>query len=360
MITLKDFPSTNGKLNLRLKTRYRNEGFSSPVPRELYIEAIGPAPSTDEAIQISGAIVRSLISVLALSANAYIEVPKINLAFDTTPNKRERKFFEKFIEDEIGIPSPGRSLNPLVTINLIQAITKHPEIQRLLRAITQYHFALLNWKPGFEIPALAHMYMGVEALTKAVLRNYCKKNNIDESVLITSWGIRKERLDSEVRLRLLFLGDNDCYMKAKEASDGFEHGYKSFTDIHTIANETLEKTASYLRSGIFDLLHLESEDLKILLDPPFNIPCPWLITRSIGGTIISETGKLAADGQEYPFVKWHYKIVDIRRKDDGNYDIDIEQKFTSILGEGVEFRHETISVAANTPLAAVNLIKLKD
>lgn len=360
VITLKAFPSTNGKLDLKLITKYKNEGFTSPVPRELCIEAIGPASSIDEAIQISGTIVRSLISVLAISANAYIDIPNINLAYDTTPKKRERKFYEKYIEDEVGVPSIGRGINPLVTINLLQAIHRHPEIKRLLRAIIQYSFALQNWIPGAEIPALAHLYMGIDALTKAVLREHCKKYKIDETKLLDSWSITKKKLDSEVRLRLLFQNDADCYIKAKDASDGFEHGYKSFADIHTIAKETLEKTAFYLRSGILNLLDISNEDLKTLLDPPYNTPCPWLITRSIGGTIISETDNLSADGQEYPFIKWDYKIADIKRKEDGNYNIEIEQKFTTILGEGVEFKHETISVAAYTPLTSINLIDLKD
>jgi hypothetical protein len=78
--------------------------------------------------------------------------------------------------------------------------------------------------------------MAVEALTK-VQRNELMRAHGAQSnqSLAVKLKVRKEELDATVRKQYLPAGDADCYKKAKDASDGFEHGYMGFDVIRSNA-----------------------------------------------------------------------------------------------------------------------------
>ena len=338
-------PSPMGPVKLIFRTIYVNEGFSVPIPRELWIKLTGSAQSLDSAIKSFSIPALVLVPVIALSVNAPIDTPEVNIAYDNTQGKDGRDFFESFLPDEKGLIRQGRTVNTDATVDLLTALDNHPHQARLLRAINQYSVALLNWKPGREIIAGAHLYMGIDTLTKIALSNYCEEKGKSEIDLVKEWGIEKQELDSKVRERILFQGDTDCYKKAKKASDGFEHGYVPFPDIYTISTEIRDLTAYYLRSSIIDLIRPKNSARSILLSTPFKHPLQsWEITKQIKGRLISKSDKLAKEGQEYPYIKWNSEIKSITCDESGEYNIEMQETFTNLFTNGVSFQPDVVEV----------------
>jgi hypothetical protein len=78
--------------------------------------------------------------------------------------------------------------------------------------------------------------MALEALTKAKIRQVCSASGFkSESELANHLGVEVKNLDSTVRKRLLLADDDECYKKAKDASDGLEHGFLGYDKIRKYA-----------------------------------------------------------------------------------------------------------------------------
>jgi hypothetical protein len=124
--------------------------------------------------------------LIALATNAAVREPALHLAFENTPGVTERPFFQAFLPNETGIPFNGRHVPTKAVLALVKAIGGHQDQERILRATGQYHAALMNWELGQEIIALAHIYMGIEALTKTYLRKVCQERGMDENQLVSA------------------------------------------------------------------------------------------------------------------------------------------------------------------------------
>lgn len=269
-LEVENFPSTAGPISIKFRTRYSEEGFGSPIPREMWVEARGAAPSIKDAINTFTESANGLAVVVAFSANAHVGDLEPHVAFDNTPGRTEREFFESFLPDERGLPKMGRRTDIPSTGALVLAIANSREQERLLRAMGQYRQALTHWRPGTESLALAHLYMGVEALTPAVLRKIRDQTGKSNQELAEGWGIELKQLDSEVRRRLIFREDTTTFQKARAASDGLEHGFKPFPEIHSLASQVRDSTAAYLREAILDMIPLDEQVKTVLLSSPFD------------------------------------------------------------------------------------------
>src|SRR4051812_5783821 len=65
---LQTHTSQTGPLTVSFRTIYAQEGYDSPVPRQLWIEVRGRGPSLNEAISVFAGVAASLVPVLALVA----------------------------------------------------------------------------------------------------------------------------------------------------------------------------------------------------------------------------------------------------------------------------------------------------
>jgi hypothetical protein len=365
-IVVENFPSRDRRVDVLFQTRYADEGFAAAVPRELMAEVRVTATSLLEAVETASNAANVLKSVIAFTANAWVEDLDVHLAYDMTPGHCEREFFESFLPDESGMPSPGRCINGATTIAFINAIKSHPKGERLRRAMVQYSLALSQLRPGREILALAHLFMGMEALTPVALRRELSTKGVSEEALAKSYGIDVENdacnrwrngLAGIIRQKILFQGDQACYQAAKQASDGLEHGFLPFPDIWSRASESNELTARYLRSAIIGLADVPDDARERLLGAPYDRPFEVTpVSRYLRGHLISETDQLAREGQRYPLIRWKSSIKALRRIPSGEYQIEFNDRFESMLGEGVSFRptsHEVWGPQQDPPVAEV-------
>ena len=347
-------PREPGDIVLTFQTRYLERGLENPLPGNMWIDARGPSYNLEEAVSIFGNAVGTVIPIIAFCTNAAIGDLELELAYNNTTGLEKREFLQSFLPEERAIIRGGRNVDVNSITVLMQAIEVHSEKDRITRAIAQYRLALSHWKWGHETLATAHLFMAVEALTKAIVRSKFQ-GCMSEDEVAAKVGIDpqklhpRQRLSTEieavVRRTVLFKSDNDCHRSAKAASDGLEHGYMPFDKIREKARSVRDKTARYLREAILDLVDLDQNDQRRMLESPYDQPLGnWPVVKYLCGHLIGESDILASEGNEYPIMRWHQRITSVDRSDKGEYKVRFDENFTAQLGEGIVFQPKSFEV----------------
>jgi hypothetical protein len=336
-----------GPIDITLQTRWQNEGFEAPTPRELWVDALVRTRSLDQAASLATSVARLLTSVLAFTANVQTGIPEVHLAYDSTPGHSEREFLEVFLPDERGIPREGRSVKASEFNNVLTRVLSSSESERLSRGLQQYELALRHWYLGGEWLALAHLYMAVEALTKSTLRKHCADTNLDEAGVARLHGIDPDdfnrprwrpALDSWVRRELIFRGDEITYNAARSASDGLEHGFMELNEIHRRALESTEQTFGYVRRTVLQLLELAEEDHRDLTGrPPRDVGS---LRKMVRGHFVDAREELAPPGEEHPYLEWTSSVKTLTRTEN-RFKMTFDEKFTVRCAPGVSFRGQS-------------------
>ena len=157
---------------------------------------------------------------------------------------------------------------------------------------------------------------------------------------------KTNNLNAEIRSRIIFDEDRDCYQTAKKASDGFEHGFITLGEAHDLAATARDKTAACLRRSIFDLADLDQQTRTILLDHPFDRPLErWRMDFQFRGKLVGRANCLAADGQRHPRFEWNEGKTSATRLDDGQIRVTFsDQALTARFGNGVTCKNLNIRV----------------
>ncbi len=242
-----------------------------------------------------------------------------------------------------------RLVNARATKDLMVAVVNHQERDRLLRASAQYFHALQEWGPGQEIMALAHIYIGMEVLTPVALRTHLSQYRIDKAELVAAWKIDIRQLDSEVKRRLLFNGDDDTYTKVRKASDGFEHGFLDFHDIRDTALDLREKAGAYLRQALFRLSGLPQSVAAELTEHPYTRPFQLEYTKYLWGSLRGKGDALNAEEQEFPFVRWRSKASPKAGTTGPDPEITFAETLTPRLGPGIALQLRRLEVWGPKP-----------
>jgi len=344
-LKVNNFPCPTGKVDLIFRTRYVGlKGFDTAIPRGLWVDVRGSGSSFIKAIEAFSVAARSIAAVISVSTNASIGDLEPELAFNITPGLKKREYFQQFLPEERIRQHSGRKVDMKATFGLLAALAKHPDGDRLHRAAVLYHNALQSWRPGHEIPAIAHLYIGMEALTPIARERYLKQEKMNKDQLAEKWNINKKNIDPEVRRRILFRGDDDCYKTAKDASDSYEHSYRPLPSVRILAATVREKTAHYLRSEIIELAEVEVSCASLLQNPPYDKPLSWDFAKYLWGYLVGETEELAASNQEYPIYIWKSSVKRVHKDDEGGVQVDFEERFSPLVAKGVSFQRSRLEL----------------
>ena len=339
-ILVQGFPSLLGPVKIAYTSRWIVRSEELTVPGQLWIEIRGEGFSLEDSLVPFANAGLSLLPMLALSANAAVGESEIEVAFDSSPDVTERDYFQSYIPPESEIVYFARHIDIKVTVALLDAINRHPEAERLHRAVNQYRLALDGWKLGREALSLAHLWMALEALTKAKIRTECTARRYDsESELASALGVELNLLDSTIRRDFILCGDTECYRKAKQASDGFEHGFLGYDKIRDLAKDTRNRMATYIRNAIFELAELETKLLTTLTSDPYDKPMGHSpIVRYCRGYLLGDSPELAAKGNAYPFMRWKPVITKCEVTEKGKINVEMRENFTAELGGNIRFQ----------------------
>lgn len=338
-LLIQSFPTEFGPVNVTYASRWLKVNENELMPGHIWIEIRGQGSTLEEAIAPFANAGLMAIPIMALCSNAAIGDPEVEIAFDSTPDLTERDYFQSFVPFETGLLHAGRVINIEATIAFFDVLKKHSESERLLRAISQYHLTLNSWKLGHSIIALAHLWMAMEALTEVKLRSELATRGLkNDQALADDLGVEIKLLRPTIRKKLI-LNDDECYRKAKQASDGFEHGFEGLAKLRELSAEVRHRMANYIRFAIFELSGLEQGVMKTLISAPYDKPLGnWNIAKYLRGKLIGTGMQLARPGNAYPYIKWKSGIKKIAIDQVGNLEVQMTETFEPELAEGVSFQ----------------------
>jgi hypothetical protein len=227
------------------------------MPGALQLEVTGHAPSLEHALSAFAEASFDVAALLTLASNAKIDPPQVDRAYETTEGVTKRRFFQNLALATNPSERRARPLERSSALRMLGCLGGNSDRDRIVRASRHYWLALGHMQPGAEHLALAHLYMGVEALTKVALTQHMQRETMDAAGLADAWGLSsKERerlthsLEVHARRECIFAGDTETYTRAKDASDGFEHGYLAFDEVWALASQVRTKTAQHLRNAL--------------------------------------------------------------------------------------------------------------
>ena len=245
----------------------------------------GRAPTLDLAADHYVLVASNLSPFVALATNAAVAPLNPWFGFDSTASTPDRAFFASDLPEEAFLPFARREVPRQQITEILLSFLEHPEQARLRRAAAHYLEVLRHWEPGHEIAALAHTFMGMEALTPVALRKELTTLGLtSRDELANAWDVEPNMLDAEVRRRVLFQGTDDLYQNVKSASDGLEHGFAEIDAIRETAKSCRLEASRRLREAILrDLMASTAE----LLKPPYDTPFCTTFHKMVFGVVRS-------------------------------------------------------------------------
>jgi hypothetical protein len=283
-------------VTIKIGTRYLSVDGQDPIPGALELLVNAKAQSIEEALQLYNKIANFCANGMSVVANALVRPLELSRAWECTPGSADRPFLCAAVSD-YGIPRLSRTVPPSAAKLFFDGLLSPDDPRdtaRLFRAISQYRLALDFW--NVELPlSHAHLFIGMEALVPVAVRQRLRERGLtDKENLFDDYGIdptlppgrKNGLLDAAIRLEVLFQSDRDVHKNAKEASDGYEHGYLELDRIEQLAQASRDRTAEYLRSAIINFV-VPPEQRQLLREGPFKTPFVPVMLVGLEGRITS-------------------------------------------------------------------------
>jgi hypothetical protein len=101
------------------------------VPRELWVEASGEMSSFDQAIVDLTNASAMVLPAIAFCANAPIEEPEPEMAYELRVGESEHKLYQRHITPEFGFPRARRRAPTAAITPFMQKWLAHPDAERI-------------------------------------------------------------------------------------------------------------------------------------------------------------------------------------------------------------------------------------
>jgi len=270
ILSLRASPSSTVALEfINYETDYGAEGAG-----ELICHVRGEADDLETAgVALTNSGIRNL-PLLAVAANAAVLAPHVQVVYEARPGGRYRALRTLGEEPQVA----RRMIDVDRAFRLIHAFSKHPKETRLLRAAENYGEALRRTEAVSSVHALLHLWMAVENLTAVVTDRLLRKHKVTRLVeLGAALDVKPRRgrdrpddrdVQGLLRRREVFGGDDATHKALREASDGIEHGYKSFGEARDLVADIFERAAATVRRSILQESGLPCEDIEVLTVRP--------------------------------------------------------------------------------------------
>ncbi len=343
-LMLRGVPADDQVVEVALSTRFEDAGLTDLVPRELIFEVYLEASDADAAVAQAGAVASGLAALLSFAVNARIPAAEPFLAYEAAPGLTRRRFWQRHVTFQQGAPRPSRMLKDELLFPLLHAFFGSPHAGRLGRAMSQYHVALSHWTTAGRPLALAHLYMALEALTPvaeertrerlglATKEDHARRHGMDVSQ--RNW---ISVLEGWVRRDVVCQGDSVTYKAAREASDGFEHGFMDLPKYRAAAEQHARPLMNYVREAVLDLLDVDEPVRTELNDkPPIDVSPIWHAVTGVLHGKVEDPTLMAEPGQAFPYADWHITLDDNWRLPDGRLRMTPRMHLTAHIAEGVQ------------------------
>jgi hypothetical protein len=299
-------------------TAYRSSPTGLPVPDHMAAFVNVNEQAADRAADVAAKAAMTIAPCLVTATNAAIQPFDSWIAYEHSPRDGGREYIQRFVPDATGPPQPGRAVANIDLQSVVDAMYASDRPERMHRAMSHYHAALLEWVHERVIQAVTHLWMAFETLTPVVRERELKKMGLDRAGLADAWGVpetpnRWNELDGRIRERLIFAGATSTYQDCRNASDGCEHGNKSVSEVLLLAQRSRDPAADAVRATIIRALDLPLPLTKELLAHPFDAVMPpgqevWYVA----GRLVGDTQVAAPDGRPHPQLLQEQRWIETR------------------------------------------------
>jgi hypothetical protein len=357
-LQINELQTDAGPATVFLMTRFQEIGLPHRLPQELILEVRCPGSDIDDAVARAATLATSLTPVISFTVNAFVDLPFAHLAYEGSPGRTTRRFWEAEADLGVRFPNPTRLLRADRLFPLLGALFTSPEHKRLGRAVSMYHAALRNWTTASQPLALTELYPALEALSPAAERAERQRLGLrDERAHASHRGVDvsksnwRDVLLGWVRRDVICQRDKDTYDAVRKLSDKLEHGALDMPLIREAAPRVTGKLFDYVRRGMLDLMDLDPAVREALASTrPLDItPIHSSITGVLTGDV-SNPDRLG-DDEPYPRLDWQTAIEEYTPLPDGRATIKPRITWTARIAPGVFFtadRHR-VAVGLNDP-----------
>jgi hypothetical protein len=105
---VRELRTPHGTAAMILRTDFEDEGVGDLVPRCLWFEIAGSAPTPTPPSKTSDGSGANFGPIIATAVNAHVGDVRPVMAFEVTPGLKEREFFQNFIRKDSRIPQAMR------------------------------------------------------------------------------------------------------------------------------------------------------------------------------------------------------------------------------------------------------------
>jgi hypothetical protein len=358
-IKIAGFQTDAGPASVGLRTRFQEIGLPNRLPQELIFEVRCLGSNIDDAVARASALATSLAPLISFAINAFVDVPQAHLAYEASPGRNSRRFWQADVQLGTHTFTPSRPLSSKLLIPFLQVVFESDEQQRLGVAISHYHAALRDWTTAGQPLALMHLYPALEALGGATERAerarlgladkeaHAKYRGVD--VTKSNW---REVLLGWVRRDVICKADQATYKAAYEASNGLEHGSLDMPSIRTVAQQVTPKLFGYVRGGVLDLINLDADvrdrlaRMAVVDITPFHA----VMTGVLMGDV-ADADHLGFESDPYPRMDPETTIEDLTYLPGGRLTMTPSITYTVRIAPGIEFTGSewAIAIGLNDP-----------
>ena len=100
----------DGSWQITFRTKYETIAESQELPRELWVEVVGPGTSIDDAMRRAQGHANVGASVVSLAMNAGVDPLPVEYCFHASTERFDHAFHQNFVLGETGYPRFARTL----------------------------------------------------------------------------------------------------------------------------------------------------------------------------------------------------------------------------------------------------------
>jgi hypothetical protein len=327
-----------GIATIVVRTAYEAYG-GGVVPRWLWIEIEGDAPTLEAARAVATDTAEHMGSVLSLTMNAAVEHFLPTVAFDITQGTREHQYWQFEAGPAVGLPRKARVLNARDAIRVLTAYEGHRWRGAIDRSLASYREALIDLVPGRWLMSAAHAWMGMEALKKAAVETELDARHMTRAQLAGAWNVTTSVLDNEGRRRLLFPGRGPLHDRCKRLSNDFEHAETRVDPLQLAAQRDAAAIVGLLRRQLVRVMFYPNRVPRALVARGVAKPFPSVeLQRHLRAMLIGEVANLAPPELQYPHIDVATTPVGVTYTPDTRYTLQANSTFVFRFGPGVTHR----------------------
>jgi hypothetical protein len=287
----------------------------------------------EEAREAFQRLAEAIASVLAFTMNAAIEPLTPTVIFDATPSRKRHEYWQFVQPPFAGLPRHSRVLDDKGFEAVVAALVVNTHTDAIQRAIGHFRRAVSHTLPGEWLLAVAHGWMGFEALKPVALKQELERLGWTKAQLAAAWGVTTSVLENEARLRLLFPGRSGLHHRSRNTSNNLEHSLTELGPLHKQAEKDAMALVTQLRRAILRCLFERVP--RSLSRSELSRPHPSApLQRFMRAVLIGSVDDLAPPDLQYPHFDLVWEPTEVELTPTGAYTANHNMTGTVRLGSG--------------------------